>query len=400
MSQNPRNLAADIRGAGNLTIEAITGVVDIVESLHSTIATPFALPGAADQGRTRGITGMVYSNIRTVTGLVGDGMDLLLDPLSLMLEEKASSPAREAALAALNGVIGDHLVASSNSLAIPMQFRRDGRPVNKDTLSEAIQQSNGRLAILVHGAFMSDLQWNREGHDHGTALARDLGITPIYLHYNAGLHISENGRDFSDLLEETIAQAPQPVELIIIAYSMGGLVARSACHYGKTSGHIWLNSLQKLLFLGTPHHGAPLEKGGNWINIILELNPYSAPFARLGKVRSRGLTDLRYGNVLDEDWQGHDRFDGSGDRRTPVPLPQNVSCYAIAAATSNGPDMLRDNLIGDGLVPVNSALGCHKRADLTLSFPENQQWIGRNMNHVDLLDHPQVYETITPWLNT
>jgi pimeloyl-ACP methyl ester carboxylesterase len=318
-----------------------------------------------------------------------------------MLEEKASSPAREAALAALNGVIGDHLVASNNSLAIPMQFRHNGKPVNKDVLSEAIQQSNGRLAILVHGAFMNDLQWNREGHDHGAALARDLGITPLYLHYNAGRHISENGREFSDLLETTIAQAPRPVELFIIAYSMGGLVARSACHYGKTSGHSWLNSLQKLLFLGTPHHGAPLEKGGNWINIILELNPYSAPFARLGKVRSRGLTDLRYGNVLDEDWQGHDRFGWSGDRRSLVPLPQGVQCYAIAARSGKKSNKLCSDLIGDGLVPVSSALGRHKRPELNLSFPETHQWVGDcRMSHVDLLNHPQVYETIKQWLGT
>ena len=247
---------------------------------------------------------------------------------------------------------------------------------------------------------MNDLQWNREEHDHGAALARDLGFLPLYLHYNTGLHISENGRSFSDLLETIIDQSPQPVTLFIVAHSMGGLVTRSAYHYGELSDHTWLNSLQKLIFLGTPHHGAPLERAGNWIETILEISPYSAPFSRLGKIRSAGVTDLRHGNILDEDWKGRDGFDHSGDYRTPVPLPNNVHCYTIAATTGKESSRLGDDLIGDGLVTLNSALGRHKNPNLNLLFPEAHQWIGRNMNHFDLLNHPDVYETIKNWLKT
>jgi len=398
MRRNHRNISTDLRGAGGLTIDAVSGIVDIVESLHYTISSSAGHLDAPDQSRTKGIAGMVYRNIRTVTGLVGDGIDALLAPLSSMIGDKESPPSREAVLAALNGVLGDHLVARNNPLAIPMQFRRHGKPINDHSLSEAIQQANGRLAIMVHGAFMNDLQWDRQGHDHGAALARDLGFLPLYLHYNSGLHVSENGRIFSDLLQTIIDQSPQPVELFIIGYSMGGLVARSACHYGEISGQPWLNSLQKLLFIGTPHHGTPLEKGSNWLNIFMEISPYSAPFSRLGKIRSSGLTDLRYGNVVDEDWQGRDRFEYSGDQRIPVPLPEGVHCYAIAATTSKESNKPGNDLIGDGLVPISSALGRHKKAELNLLIPESQQWVGHNMNHIDLLNHPQVYETIKVWI--
>ncbi len=400
MPRNPRNLSTDLRGVGSLAIDAITGITDIVESLHHTISSFSGIPGAPDQHRTKGITGMVYRNIRTVTELVGDGIDALLDQLSSMLGEKDSSPGREAVLSALNGVLGDHLVARNNPLAIPMQFRRNGKPLKKQALSEAIQQSNGRLAIMVHGSCMNDLQWNRQGHDHGAALARDLGLAPVYLHYNTGLHISENGRKFSDLLETIIDQSTQPIALFIIAHSMGGLVSRSACHYGKTCGHTWLNHLRKLVFLGTPHHGTPLEKAGNWIDIILQISPYSAPFSRLGKIRSCGLTDLRYGNVVDDDWKGRDRFEFSGDQRIPVPLPEGVQCYSIAATTGKKSNTLGDDLIGDGLVTLSSALGRHKNAELNLLFPETHQWIGYNMKHMDLLNHPEVYETIKKWLRS
>ena len=117
---------------------------------------------------------------------------------------------------------------------------------------------------------------------------------------------------------------------------MGGLVARSACHYGAAAGHAWLRHLRTLVFLGTPHHGAPMERGGNWIDLLLGISPYSAPLARLGKIRSAGITDLRYGNLTHEDWQGRDRF-ARGDRRRFVPLPEGVRCYAIAATTAKHP---------------------------------------------------------------
>jgi pimeloyl-ACP methyl ester carboxylesterase len=397
MPQNPSNFSTDLRGVKDLTIDAITGITDIVESLHKTISIA-SRSGTPETCRTKGITGMVYRNIRSVTELVGNGIDALLSRLSLDLGEKGSSPGREAVLSALNGVLGDHLVARNSPLAIPMQFRRNGKPLSEDSLSDAIQRSNGRLAIMVHGACMNDMQWNRQGHDHGAALARDLGFVPVYVHYNTGLHVSENGRKFSDLLETIIERSPQLTEIFIIAHSMGGLVSRSACHYGKKASHTWVKLLTKMVFLGTPHHGAPLEKGGNWIDIVLQISPYSAPFSRLGKIRSCGITDLRYGNVVGDDWKGRDRFDFSGDQRIPVPLPEGVQCYSMAATTGKETNKLGDHLIGDGLVTVNSALGRHKNAALNLSFPESRQWVGRNLNHLDLLNHPEVYETIKKWL--
>jgi hypothetical protein len=281
-----------------------------------------------------------------------------------------------------------------------MQLRQKGKHLDEQGLAQAIQRSNGKLLILVHGSCLNDLQWNRQDHDHGLALARDLGFEPVYLHYNSGLHISENGKQFSALLETIIEQSPQPIELFILAHSMGGLVARSACHQAKTSGQTWLGRLQKLVFLGTPHHGALLEKGGNWVNILLEISPYSSPFSRLGKIRSCGVTDLRYGNVVEADWKEQDRFEFSGDPRTPVPLPENVQCYSIAAVTGKKATKLNDDLIGDGLVTVNSALGLHKKPEFNLLFPKTNQWVGRNMNHMDLLSHPQVYERIKKWFGT
>ena len=204
MTQSPNNRSTDLRGVSSLTIDALLGLTDMVESLHYTI-TNTAAPATAETKRTTGLTGLIYRNVRTITGVVGSGLDAGLGKLSPVLGEGDSIPKREAVLAIMNGVLGDHLVAKENPLAIHMQFRRQGSPLTADTLAAAMQQSGGKLAIMVHGLCMNDLQWNRNGHDHGAALARDLGYEPLYLHYNSGLHISENGKEFSDLLESLVA---------------------------------------------------------------------------------------------------------------------------------------------------------------------------------------------------
>ena len=400
MPETPRNLPTDLRGIGNLTVDAIAGITDIVESLHQTIAGFAGMLSAGNRQRTKGITGLAYRNVRTVSQGVGNGLDAVLDRLSTRIGQHPSHHAREAMLAALNGVIGDHLAERRNPLAIAMQFRRDGQPLTRQALSEMIRQSGAKLAIMVHGSCMNDLQWQRNGHDHGATLAKDIGLTPLYVHYNTGRHISQNGRALSDLFEELIEWSPEPPELFIVAHSMGGLVCRSACHCATTAGRKWLLHLRKIVFLGTPHHGAMLEKGGNIVTRIMEISPYSAPFARLGKIRSAGITDMRYGNVSDADWQGIDRFDGSGDARTFMPLPEGVDCYTIAATAAKTPDKLRDGLIGDGLVTVDSALGRHQNPDYTLQFPHSHQWIARSMGHMALLHDPAVYGTIRKWLQS
>jgi pimeloyl-ACP methyl ester carboxylesterase len=393
--------AADLRGVNRLTVAGIAGVVDLVEAMHHNIARVPGISSKPKRDRTTGITRLVYRSIHGVLGLVGHTLDRLLARLEPLLGERSTWPGREALLATLNGVLGDYLTVSNNPLAITMRLRRGGIPLptERRALAEAIPQAGGKLVVLLHGLCMNDLQWRRKGHDHGAALARDLAYTPVYLHYNSGLHISTNGRAFAELLETLVQIWPVALtELVLIGHSMGGLVARSACHYGALARHEWLRRVDKLVFVGTPHHGAPLERGGNWVDMLLGSSAYSAPLARLGKIRSAGITDLRLGNLVDEDWNKRDRFERSGDLRVAVPLPEGVACYAIAATTGKVAGDLSDRMIGDGIVPLASALGRHANPRLALSFDERRQWVAYGINHLDLLSRPEVYAQIKLWL--
>jgi pimeloyl-ACP methyl ester carboxylesterase len=318
-----------------------------------------------------------------------------------LMRELDPAPQREALLAALNGVLGDYLVETGNPLAIPMQLRRDGKPLalTREGL-QAVESPSAKLVVLAHGLCLGDLQWLRDGHDHGAALERDLGCARVYLRYNTGRHISTNGRDFAALLEELTTSWPRPLEdLTIVGHSMGGLVARSAFHYGTLAQHEWPRRLRRLVFLGTPHHGAPWERGGQWLHLLLGVSGYTEPFARLGRIRSAGITDLRYGSMLDEDWQGRDRFARGRDTPRPLPLPPGVECYAIAATTSPPSGVLAQHLLGDGLVPLTSGLGQHDDPRRALPFQPDHTWIATETGHLALLGRPEVYERLRAWLS-
>jgi pimeloyl-ACP methyl ester carboxylesterase len=400
MARKLRVHAADLRGVSRLTIDGIAGIVDLVEAMHHNIASVPGFIAKAKRDRTTGITRLVYQGVRGVIALVGHALDGLLAGFQPLLGERSTWPGREALLAVLNGVLGDYLAASSNPLAITMRLRRGGVPLptERQALAGAIPRAGGKLVVLLHGLCMNDVQWKRRNHDHGAALARDLGYTPVYLHYNSGLHVSVNGRAFAALLENLVRLWPVPLtELVLIGHSMGGLVAHSACHYGARARHQWLRRLDKLVFIGTPHHGAPLERSGNWIDILLSASRYSAPLARLGKIRSAGITDLRFGSLVDGDWKKRNRFERGG-LRVAVALPKGVACYAIAGTNGKKGSRPRERLSGDGIVPLESALGRHANPKLDLRLDASHQWVAYDTGHLDLLSRPGVYARIKRWL--
>lgn len=399
---HPHLRAADLRGYGRLAIDATLSMTDLVEAMHSNIAATAWPFGRAAADRTSGITGFVYDAIRGIGGLVGSGLDQALAGLVPWTDrDTRSSFEREALISVINGVLGDHLEASGNPLAIPMRLRSAGRALQLDraALTQAFPQAGPRLLLMVHGLCMNDLQFARKGHHHGDALARELGYTTLDLHYNSGRHVSVNGREFSAQLEALVREWPVPVEeIVIVGFSMGGLVTRSACHYAAQAGHSWRQRLKRIVFVGTPHHGAPLERGGNRLQWLAGITPYTAPLGRLGMIRSAGITDLRHGSLIDEDWQGHNRFARHDDQRQVVPLPANVRCHVLAASTGAREGDASDALLGDGIVFLNSALGRHTQPQRALSFAAGDSKVLFRTTHLGLLDSAAAYAQLRDWL--
>ena len=385
------NRVADLRGAMRIGFDATAGVVSVVERMHGTIQRRPAALGPVAPSVALGVAGVVYRGVREGVSLIGQGIDWALAVFQSQLPPGFDSPTREAILAALNGVYGDYLSRTRNPLAVEMSLRHRGKKVEASDLQSLVRLSeegppSPRLLLLVHGLCTNDLKWNRDGHDHGASLAEELGYFPLYLRYNSGLAIAQNGLQFAALLETLTANWPVPVqEITFIGHSMGGLVARSACWFADRAHYGWRKLLRRMVFLGTPHCGVPLERGGHWLDVILDLSPYSAPFTQLGKARSAGIQALRHGAITNEG----DLF---------VPLPANVECYAVAATLAKRRSLLADRLLGDGLVPLDSALGRRKDAARSLDIPATRQWIAYEAGHLDLLSSLEVYAQLRKWL--
>lgn len=383
---NRRN-ASDLRGVMRLAVDATVGVTDIVEKMHHTIQLAHPLVGASRAGQTSGLTGFVYRSIRGTTRLLGQGLDAGMVPLISLLPDKASNATREALVSAINGVYGDHLTETDNPLAAKMSLRYKAGRLDHEQPG-AVVDAKEKVLLFVHGLCLNEGHWSRDGVNHGEKLARDLGYTPLYLRYNTGLPVAANGRELAAMLESLLGNWPIEVgELAIAGHSMGGLVARSACHHGHLADHEWIRHLGKLVFIGTPHHGAPIERGGNWLNYAMDMSPYAAPFTRLADKRSAGISDLRHGSITLEP----DVF---------VPLPGGVECYAMAASLAKKQSRIHQRLIGDGLVPVDSALGKHRDRSRTLAIPESHQWLGFETGHIEMLGCPEVYAQLRGWFSS
>ncbi len=393
----PRALSiSGLRGWGQLAFETTEALTHVVEGMHHEIArAPFAL-GRPRLEPTGGVTGLVYRSIRGTNRALAAAYAAVVEQFVDPVTTDGLTPRAVAIRAALNGIVGDHLVATHNPLAITMGLRRHGRLLDlaPDALAEALPDARRQAVVLVHGLCMADLGWYRDGHDHGAVLERDLDCTVTYLRYNSGLHISANGRALADILDALVRAWPVPLDgLTLIAHSMGGLVARSACWHAERSRAPWLRRLRHLVFLGTPHFGVPLARGVHWANMVLGVSPYTAALALLGKVWSAGAADLRHGYMLDEDWLGRDPAAAVLPPPTRVPLPSGVRCFVVAGCRER-----TGRLLGDGLVPVAGALGDSRDPRRALGVSEHRRWVARGVDHLGLLGDRDVYEHIRSWV--
>lgn len=402
--------ATDLRALAQLATDATQAITGMAEGVHQSVWRTLGAPSGARPEQTRGLTGLMYKSITGVTQLVSQGITGALTRLEPLLQRLEGQPEesfeRAAVIAALNGVMGDRLQASHNPLATPMTLRYKGQTLTANNIGQLVP-AQPKILLMLHGLCMNDLQWSSQHQhgkhtetvNHGEALAQALGYTPLYLRYNTGLHVSQNGHALAAQLEECVKHWPTELSgITVLAHSMGGLLIRSALYSATQAGLQWPHKLKHIVFLGTPHHGSPLERAGNWVDVILGSTPYSRPLAKLGQLRSAGVTDLRYGHVLDVDWQGHDRFRRKPDSRQHLPLPDQVACFAVAATTAAKRSHVADRLVGDGLVPLHSALGHHEDPARQLFFAPERQYMAYRTNHIQLLSSPGVQAQLLNWL--
>jgi dienelactone hydrolase len=344
----------------------------------------------------------VYASVRGAAIAAGHAADQALRmrdagdgrPLS-------SSPRGAVALAVLSGLQGDALERAGSPLHHPLAVRVRGRVVapERDALSTAFPHATPRLVVFVHGLMETEHAWRLGGREtYGERLARDLGCTPVDVRYNSGLRISRNGRSLADLLDELTAAWPvEPEQIALVGHSMGGLVARSACHQGAQDGQAWVERVRHVVSLGTPHLGAPIAQGVHYAAEAFHAVPETRPFGRFLRRRSAGIRDLRHGSLVDRDWEGRDPDALRVAACEEVPLLAGAAhCFVTATVTRDARHPV-GRLVGDALVLPASAAGRGRTRRIPFRAEDGLHVGGAH--HLALLNHPAVYAQLRGWLD-
>jgi pimeloyl-ACP methyl ester carboxylesterase len=359
----------ELRALGELAGEAIGGFAARIEEMHTGIAERAFRATGAMAAPVRMVHDRIaagaYAAVRTaLRGAARNSVQ------AASLAHSSDAPSMQAsisgrlAVGALNGAFGDRCTAPLASEMI---------------VARPISNPGRRIAVFLHGLCETEDAWwlgSRRHTPYGVRLERELGWTPVYIRYNSGQTISENARALSQLLEELTEAWPESVEEIaLIGHSMGGLVARCACHEGMHES--WVSRLRHVFMLGTPHRGAPLEKAASAASERLGRLPETRALATALNLRSAGIRDLC--------------------RDCEIPFLPSANQYFVSATLSRSSSGRGARLIGDLLVLPASAWD-HAGRGQRLGFPlDHYRHVG-GVNHFGLLNHPGVYEQIRQWL--
>ncbi|MBI5105889.1 MAG: alpha/beta fold hydrolase [Solirubrobacterales bacterium] len=346
------------------------------------------------------VSGAVYGGLHGGARAAGAAADLALRHRELV---PLSTTRRGAAvLAALQGLRGDALEAQGSPLAQPMAVRVDGAVVEPtpDALAAAFPDASGRLVVFLHGLMETEHSWGLGSREpYGARLARDLGCTPVYVRFNSGRHISENGRSLAELLDALVAAWPVEVgEIALVGHSMGGLVARSAAHQAQAEGLAWVENVRHVVSLGSPHLGAPLEQAVHYASAALHKLPETRPFGGFLRRRSSGIRDLRQGSLVDDDWRDRDPDALRAEACQEVPLLEGATHCFVSATVTRSPRHPVGRVVGDLLVLEGSATGRSRRRTIPFEAEHGHHLGG--VNHFTLLNHPEVYDKLRGWLAT
>jgi pimeloyl-ACP methyl ester carboxylesterase len=346
------------------------------------------------------IAGGMYGALRGTTQLLGKGADAVLRVRSGGGPSLSTTPQGGLALSALQGLIGDALEAEGSPLAKPMALRVEGHPVapRRDAIATAYPAATPRLVVFLHGLMETEQMWRlRREPTYGQRLAEDLDRTPLDVRYNTGLHISENGRALAELLDAVVPSWPVEVEEIaLVGHSMGGLVARSACHVAGERDAGWVRRVRHVVSLGTPHMGAPLAQAVHYASAALDAVPETRPLARFLRRRSAGIRDLRHGSLVDEDWRDRDPDALRAAACAEVSLLEGATHCFVSATVTRSPRHPVGRLVGDSLVLVPSASG--RGGARRIPFRAEHGLHVGGAHHLALLNHPAVYEKLHEWL--
>jgi hypothetical protein len=411
----PRN---EVRGAAGVASEAVDIVSRPIEGTHRAISdTVFATLRKVGLGPASrpvqqihdGLAGGVYTAVRGIGHAAGTGVGLAAELYRTASGRTewtpiTSRPAGAVLTGAVNGLVGDHMVALRNDLAVPMTLYTstvdaDGEPRHaelpllprsgsaplrdpasaqaiRDVVADHPERDLGHVVLFVHGLGETEHAWrladeDSAGEGYAERIASSVGAVPLLLRYNTGMRLAHNGAALSVLLAELTERWPVPIRrLDLVGHSMGGLMLRHTCHAAVVTGEPWVRSVRRMVYLGSPHRGAPLAHQVDRLAGRLARYAQSRTWGEFLDRRSAGIRDLVAG-IADTD----------------VPLLAHSTHHGVAACVTANEHHPLANILGDLLVPVDSARGALTDVE---TLPSS--------HHFHLLNDPRIHTHLLRWL--
>lgn len=376
-------------GLLSLALRSGSELTHVVGQMHRTVSDsplPFTLPPilagqpGADSPPDGNAIPKTYLLIRLLLEQGADKLHQLVEHLPS--QDHLPTPLRRVH-SGMNGVIGDKLQEWRHPLAQPLELvDHSGRGL---TLAQLQARSERGVLLFVHGLCLSEFDWQTPANHRFVQQLQQQGMGVAWVRYNSGLPIWENGNAFSRYLHEHWQQ-DSAQSLTLIGHSMGGLIIRSALHHGEyVHNSDWVNAIERAAYLASPHSGAPLEKIGNFANSLLGVSPYSKPLMALGNIRSLGIRSLRHGHIVAPA--------DAAENQQPLPFNPRIRHLLLAAKIGDDP---AKRWLGDGLVPVSSAMGEEH-------FPASHEQVDRvvldDVGHIRLLGDERTYDALRRWMN-
>jgi pimeloyl-ACP methyl ester carboxylesterase len=345
-------------GSGHLVQLATHRLVDLVEGMHHAVVRPwFSLVGPAGDRLHRthragasGIYGLVRLGGSAVAGVVDR-------------RGVADRAGVDSATAVANALWGDDPQRPTRS---DITIRDTSGGVLLPTaggLVAGFPDAKRRLIVLIHGLGQTERSWD------GTVGMLGDGCSLVRVRYNTGLPISSSAADLASLLDLVVSQWPAEVdEVILVGYSMGGLVARAAVNRGHANNHRWVAHIRRVITIAAPLLGSPIEKGAEALARGLEVAPQTRPLADFVSSRSQGIKDLRHGSPEDD------------------VLPDHVEHHCIAAVVTEDHSHIVGRLLGDLVVRATSATGRGRHR----SIEQSSVHVFGGRHHANVLDAPEL----------
>lgn len=247
-------------------------------------------------------TDVGYEGVRYVLRALGSTAHRLSGDRGRPMASGTPTPGALRARAIAVGVADDRFRdrARLHPAAMSLHLAGHPEPVAPEDLASLLPAPTARVVVLVHGLLDTEHLWRGSADVPSLpAVAAGSGAAVLLVRYDTGRPVAEGAAALARLLEEVHQAWPGRLrQLVLVGYSMGGLVLRDAAAQGAAAGMAWPASVSDVLHLATPHLGSWLEKAANVTTWTLRhASPVTAPLGALVDRRSQGIKDLRFGPV-------------------------------------------------------------------------------------------------------